>query len=88
MDQIPAEVVEWGKPPHVDQLVNMAQAAQLTDPGAFRKLWAQIDQFVTGQAPWVPILNLGGSVFVSARAGNYQDSPYYAGPLLDQMSVQ
>jgi peptide/nickel transport system substrate-binding protein len=74
--------------PHVDQLVNTAQAAQLTDPGAFRKLWAQIDHLVTGQAPWVPILNLGNSVFVSARAGNYQDSPYYGGPLLDQMWVQ
>jgi YVTN family beta-propeller protein len=74
--------------PHVDQLVNTAQAAQLTDPGAFRKLWAQIDHVVTDQAPWVPILNLGGSVFVSARAGNYQDSPYYGGPLLDQMWVQ
>jgi len=74
--------------PHVDQLVNMAQAAQLTDPGAFRKLWAQIDQLVTDQAPWVPILNLGNSVFVSTRAGNYQDSPYYAGPLLDQMWIQ
>jgi peptide/nickel transport system substrate-binding protein len=33
--------------PHIDQLVNMAQAAQLTDPGAFRKLWAEIDELVT-----------------------------------------
>jgi YVTN family beta-propeller protein len=74
--------------PHIDQLVTTAQAAQLTDPGAFRKLWAQIDHLVTGQAPWVPILNIGGSVFVSARAGNYQDSSYYGGPLLDQMWVQ
>jgi peptide/nickel transport system substrate-binding protein len=74
--------------PHGDQLVTMAQAAQLTDPGAFRKLWAQIDHLVTGQAPWVPILNIGGSVFVSARTGNYQDSPYYGGPLLDQMWIQ
>jgi len=74
--------------PYIDQLVTMAQAAQVTDPGAFRKLWAQIDHLVTGQAPWVPILNIGGSVFVSARAGNYQDSPYYGGPLLDQMWVQ
>jgi len=74
--------------PHIDQLVNMAQAAQLTDPGAFRKLWAQIDHLVTGQAPWVPILNIGGSVFVSARVGNFQDSLYYGGPLLDQMWVQ
>lgn len=74
--------------PHIDQLVSVAQAAQLTDPGAFRKLWAEIDHLVTGLAPWVPILNFGGGVFVSARTGNYQDSPYYGGPLLDQMWVQ
>jgi ABC-type transport system substrate-binding protein len=74
--------------PHVDQLVTMAQAAQLTDEGAFRNRWAEIDRLVTGQAPWVPILNFSGSVFVSARAGNYQDSPYYGGSLLDQMWVQ
>jgi YVTN family beta-propeller protein len=73
---------------HVDQLVNNAQAAQQTDPATARKLWAQVDSLVTDQAPWVPILNLRDSVFVSARAGNYQDSPYYGGPLLDQMWVQ
>jgi ABC-type transport system substrate-binding protein len=74
--------------PHVDQLVGNAQEAQQTKPGAARNLWAQIDHLVTDQAPWVPILNLGESVFVSARAGNFQDSPYYAGPLLDQMWVR
>ena len=74
--------------PRADQLASMALAAQQTDPATARKLWAQVDHLVTGQAPWVPILNLGNSVFVSARAGNYQDSPYYAGPLLDQMWVQ
>jgi peptide/nickel transport system substrate-binding protein len=74
--------------PHIDQLVNNAQAAQQTNPGAERKLWAHIDHLVTDKAPWVPILNMSESVFLSARAGNYQDSPYYGGPLLDQMWVQ
>ena len=31
---------------------------------------------------------LGESVFVSARTGNYQNSQYYGGPLLDQMWVR
>jgi YVTN family beta-propeller protein len=75
--------------PHADQLANNAQAAQQTDPAAARKLWAQVDRHVTDQAPWVPILNRGESVFVSARAGNYQEFPYYGGPLLlHQMWVQ
>ncbi len=89
-DQHPARAANLAEfcDPHVDQLADNAQAAQQTDPAAARRLWAQADQLVTDQAPWVPILNLGGSVFVSARAGNYQDSPYYAGPLLDQMWVQ
>lgn len=74
--------------PHADQLANEAQAAQPSDPAAARKLWAQVDRLVTDQAAWVPILNLRESVFVSARAGNFQDMPYYGGPLLDQMWVQ
>ena len=74
--------------PHIDQLVNTAQAAQQTDPGAARKLWAQIDRLVTDQAPGPRSSNLGESEFVSARAGNYQDSPYFGGPLVDQVWVR
>jgi peptide/nickel transport system substrate-binding protein len=73
--------------PHADQLASQAQAAQLTDPATARRLWAQIDRTVTDQAPWVPILNFGNTTFVSARIGNYQESPIY-GPLLDQMWVR
>ena len=73
--------------PHVDALVSQAQAAQLTDPAAARRLWAQADRIVTGQAPYVPIDNGGTAGFVSSRAGNYQESPVY-GPLLDQMWVR
>jgi peptide/nickel transport system substrate-binding protein len=74
--------------PHADQLARSAQAAQQTDPAAARRLWAQVDRVVTDQAPWVPIFNRSESWFVSARVGNYQDSPYYTGPLLDQMWVR
>jgi YVTN family beta-propeller protein len=73
--------------PHADQLASQAQAAQLTDPATARSLWAQVDRTVTDQAPWVPILNFGDTTFVSARTGNYQQSPIY-GPLLDQMWVR
>ena len=73
--------------PHADQLASQAQAAQLTDPATARRLWAQVDRLVTDQAPWVPILSFGDTAFVSARAGNYQESPI-SGPLYAQMWVR
>src|SRR6516225_10215706 len=73
--------------PHADQLASQAQAAQQADPAAARTLWAQVDRVVTGQAPWVPIYNRSSTMFVSARVGNYQESPVY-GPLLDQIWVR
>ena len=75
--------------PHADQLAREAQATQQTDPAAARRLWAQADRVVTDQAPWVPIFNRSlGIWFVSARVRNCQESPYYTGPLLDQMWVR
>jgi peptide/nickel transport system substrate-binding protein len=75
--------------PHVDQLASEAQAAQQTDPAAARKLWASIDRIVTDQAAWVPVFNESlTAFFVSARVGNYQESGYYIGPLLDQIWVR
>jgi peptide/nickel transport system substrate-binding protein len=68
-------------------LARQAQAVQLTDPAAARRLWAQADHIVTDQAPYVPVLNVGTAGFVSSRAGNYQESPVY-GPLVDQMWVR
>jgi peptide/nickel transport system substrate-binding protein len=73
--------------PHADQLASQAQAVQQADPAAARRLWAQVDRVVTGQAPWVPIFNQSSTMFVSARVGNYQESPVY-GPLLDQIWVR
>jgi YVTN family beta-propeller protein len=74
--------------PQADRLASEAQAAQQTDPAAARTLWAKLDRLVTDQAPWVPILNASQTVFVSARVGNYQESPSYAGPLLDQIWIR
>ncbi|HUK72459.1 MAG TPA: hypothetical protein VLW50_27450 [Streptosporangiaceae bacterium] len=84
--------------PQVDKLADKAQAAQLTDPAYARKLWAQVDRIVTNQAPsdlgnyvsadtWAPVDNSSSAGFVSARVGNYQESPFY-GPLVDQMWVR
>jgi ABC-type transport system substrate-binding protein len=73
--------------PRADQMASHAQAAQITDPATARRLWAHVDRTVTDQAPWVPILSQGSTTFVSARTGNYQESPIY-GPLLDQMWVR
>jgi YVTN family beta-propeller protein len=73
--------------PQVDTLVSQAQAAQLTDPAAARRLWAQADRIVTNQAPYVPVYNAGSAGFVSSRLGNYQESPVY-GLLVDQMWVR
>ena len=73
--------------PHVDALASQARAAQLTDPAAARRLWAQADRIVTDQAPYVPVLNSTLAGFVSSRAGNYQESPVY-NSLLDQMWVR
>ncbi len=73
--------------PHVDALASQARAAQLTDPAAARRLWAQADRIVTDQAPYVPVLNSTDAGFVSSRVGNYQESPVYSS-LLDQMWVR
>jgi YVTN family beta-propeller protein len=73
--------------PRVDTLASQAQAAQLTDPAAARRLWAQADRIVTDQAPYVPILNVSNAGFISSRTRDYQASPVY-GPLLDQMWVR
>jgi peptide/nickel transport system substrate-binding protein len=84
-----ASTANWAEfcDPHVDQLASEAQAAQLTDPAAARRLWAQADRIVTNQAPYVPLYNETAVGFVSSRVGNYQASPEY-GPLLDQMWVR
>ena len=73
--------------PHVNTLASQARAAQLTDPATARRLWAQADRIVTNQAPYVPVFSVSMAGFVSARVGNYQESPEY-GPLLDQMWVR
>jgi YVTN family beta-propeller protein len=70
--------------PAADSLINHAQAAQATDPGAAGRLWAEADRTITNDAPWIPLGNDKEAALTSARVGNYQDNPIL-GPLLDQM---
>ena len=74
--------------PQVDRLASQAQATQQADPAGARTLWAKLDRTITDQAPLAPVLNTSFTVFVSARVGNYQESPSYGGPLLDQIWIR
>jgi peptide/nickel transport system substrate-binding protein len=77
----------WYCNPHPDQLASQAQGLQVTDPAAARRAWAQLYRLVSNQALVVPIFTGSITVFVSARAANYQEQPIY-GPLLDQIWVK
>jgi ABC-type transport system substrate-binding protein len=79
--------VSWYCNPHADQIASQAQALQGTDPAAARRAWSQLYRLVSNQAPVVPIFSQSPTVFVSARARNYQEQPVY-GPLLDQIWVR
>jgi YVTN family beta-propeller protein len=79
--------LSWYCNPHADKLASKAQALQVTDPAAARRVWAQLYRLISKQAPVVPIFSLSPTVFVSARVANYQEQPMY-GPLLDQMWVR
>ena len=57
-------------------------------PGRRQDAVGQADRTVTDQAPLVPVLNTSFTVFVSARVGNYQESPSYGGPLFDQIWIR
>jgi peptide/nickel transport system substrate-binding protein len=67
----------------------MDQAAQtgITDPAAGNKIWTQVDQEVTDQAPWVSMFNPKYIDVLSSRVKGYQFSPQWYF-LLAQASVQ
>ena len=73
--------------PSLDRLVASARAAQGTDPGEARRLWALVDRTVVDEAVQLPIANVRQVVFTSARLGNYQTTPGF-GPLVSQMWVE
>ena len=79
--------LSWYCNPHADKLARQAQALQPTNPTAARSAWEQLYRLVSNQAPVIPFLTSSPTVFVSARAQNYQEQPIY-GPLLDQIWVK
>jgi peptide/nickel transport system substrate-binding protein len=68
---------------------NMDKAGKLgiTDPAAANNLWAQVDQDVTNQAPWVSMFNPKYIDVLSDRVSGYQFSPQWYF-LLAQASVK
>jgi len=71
----------------MDAQFQQALAAQARSPNAARLPWADIDQKITGQAPWVPLYNPRAMVLLSARVGNYQFHPLWQ-LLIDQLWVR
>jgi ABC-type transport system substrate-binding protein/DNA-binding SARP family transcriptional activator/sugar lactone lactonase YvrE len=71
----------------IDAQANQVHALQPSAPNAAGSLWAQIDQEIVGQAPWVPIYNPRSLVLLSRRVGNYQFDPYFS-VLIDQLWVR
>ena len=64
-----------------------AGALQATGPGQAALLWQHIDQQMTDQAPWVPLLNDRRIDFLATRVENYQHHPQW-GMLVDQLWVR
>lgn len=67
--------------------MDKAASTGLADPEAADELWAQVDQEVTDQAPWVAMLNPKLLDFTSKRVKGFQFSPQWYF-LLAQASVQ
>jgi peptide/nickel transport system substrate-binding protein len=73
--------------PGIDREMTRAGALQATDPAEAALLWQHIDQQMTDQAPWVPLLNDRRIDFLATRVGNYQHHPQW-GMLVDQLWVR
>ena len=73
--------------PAIDREMQRAGQLQATDLPRANELWERIDRQVTDAAPWVPVLNVSRSDFLSKRTGNYQPNPDW-GMLVDQLWVR
>ena len=73
--------------PAADQLMNLADSQQATDPVQAAATWAAVDRMVTSDAPWVTLANLNNVDFLSTRVTNYQYNPFL-GVLLDQLQIR
>jgi peptide/nickel transport system substrate-binding protein len=61
-----------------------AESLMETSPRAAASAWATIDRQLVARAAWVPLVDLKGIDFVSARVRNYQFHPY-SGVIADQV---
>jgi peptide/nickel transport system substrate-binding protein len=53
-----------------------AQSLLTANPPAAESVWARIDRHLVARAAWLPLVDLKGVDFVSARVRNYQFDPY------------
>ena len=61
-----------------------AESLAETSPRGAASAWAAIDRQLVGEAAWVPLVDLKGIDFVSARVRNYHFHPY-SGMIADQL---
>jgi peptide/nickel transport system substrate-binding protein len=73
--------------PKIEAMINRAQDVQITDQAAASALWADVDQAVAAEFPWLPYANPTGTDLVGDRVGNYQFH-VKEGVLLDQLWVK
>jgi peptide/nickel transport system substrate-binding protein len=73
--------------PDIDRRVEEARLLQTSDPAGAREMWAEIEQALVDQAPWIPLGNAYWTNLASKRLGNFQ-STATGGPLVDQMWVR
>jgi ABC-type transport system substrate-binding protein len=71
--------------PRIDRLAALARRTALTDPSAARRMWTNIDQLVTDEAPWIMLGSDVAFQYTSARVRNYQSTPFQ--PIYDQLWV-
>jgi peptide/nickel transport system substrate-binding protein len=72
--------------PALDAEIHQLGQTEPSDPQAATGLAARIDQQITDQAPWVPLLSPPGFNLTSARVGNYQSERGRL--LIDQLWVK
>jgi peptide/nickel transport system substrate-binding protein len=71
----------------IDRKMQRAGQLQASDLPRANELWEHIDRQVTDAAPWVSVLNISRSDFLSKRTGNYQPNLQW-GMLVDQLWVR
>ncbi len=70
--------------PALDREMERAGRLESSAPSQAALLWQHIDQQVTDQAPWIPLVNDRRIDYLSAHVSNYQHHPQW-GMLTDQL---